>query len=201
MLFIGADPDLHDCPVAYLEDSGKVLALSVFKSHGLKGAAAAAQMAATINRCPHKWSHKIVAAVEGQEIVRGAGEDNDTKNPRDLINLAAVAGSLMGMLCWTHPMDPIIYYPKPHEWKGSVPKEIHQARTCASLGWKYEKYATHCVPQLTSRQLDPIVDSRLVNKGDWKHVLDAIGLALWAREKYLKDTARDSRLKAMGLSK
>lgn len=49
-------------------------------------------------------------------------------DPNDMIPLALLAGSLVGFFG-----SPFVKLPKPREWKGQVPKKIHNARTLAAL--------------------------------------------------------------------
>lgn len=70
-----------------------------------------------------------------------------------------------------------VFLPLPSQWKGSVPKEIHQARVLRKVGIEPKKGAGYCYPA------DPKVLKRWgFPKGSWKHLSDAIGLALWGLE-------------------
>ena len=186
MLFIGADPDLHTSALAAVDSDGHVVALEVFRSKGETGREAVVEMAKIIAAFGNQVAFDDqVIAVESQEIYRGAGQKADTKNPDDLLCLATVSGVLLGMLQGFHKTK-IAYLPKPKEWKGDVPKAIHQARTCTKLEWGYKQFKDHCVPtDFPDNTLLHVLDIiEKIRQSDWKHVLDAIGLALWAKDKY-----------------
>jgi hypothetical protein len=110
------------------------------------------------------WPSKII--IEGQKIYAG-----EQAQPNDLIKLAQLAGISAGICSSLYPSKQIII-PQPREWKGSVPKRIHQARLYKKLGWGYKQTKTYAYP------INPTVGKEL-NRGDWKHVGDAIGLMQW----------------------
>lgn len=73
-------------------------------------------------------------------------------DPNDLIKLALLAGGLVGQTVAVHKV-----LVKPREWKGQVPKKIHNARTLAKL-----------------------TPSELKLCGGLSHdEIDAVGLGLW----------------------
>lgn len=76
------------------------------------------------------------------------------KPEKDILRLARAAGEIGGR--YSNRL-----YVTPAEWKGSVPKGIHQKQ--------------HILPRLTEaeRALLP------TKKGDLVHVLDAVGIGLW----------------------
>ena len=65
----------------------------------------------------------------------------------------------------------------PDDAKGTVPKPIHQARTYRRMGWDCERLKSYSVPKTPGYDIDP---------GAWKHVGDALGLALWGYD--MQDT-------------
>jgi hypothetical protein len=129
------------------------------------------------------------AAVENQQIIpRHAGQKYEV-DPRDILKLGQVAGACVGMI--RHGMEaktpalqslrtsPPVYFPLPVEWKGSVPKEIHQMRVLLKAGFpkeKIKKASGYCY-----------VEGTEFKKGDWKHLADAIGLAQYAAERFLRE--------------
>lgn len=120
----------------------------------------------------------IAVCVEGQELVYTA---RSGANPRDLAILANVSGALISEA--SHETNNILL-PSPAEWKKQVPKAIHQARIYTTIGWEFEsvgkdKKRGYCRP--TSVPADLITGK--INKSDWKHIGDAIGLAQWASTK------------------
>ena len=195
MLALGIDPDLHNTALALVrhdpalgsmlsKPSGyvveRVCVCSIDKR--LRGAAAVMAME---NALYHQmvsmrgWLiHRTI--VEGQEIYRGK-----TGNPADILRIAQVAG---GALASAQALPGDTLLPTPNEWKGSVPKEIHQGRTCTKLGWRFEKRAGYVVPI----EPDGFVNcgTAAMRDSDWKHVLDAIGLAIWGIEQAAKAARR-----------
>lgn len=137
--------------------------------------------------------HRILrVVVEGQQIYQGVRQ-----RPDDILRLAQVAGAAAGVA--THLAGATqLLMPRPQEWKGSVPKPIHQARVLERLGWPYERkgpapkrtmgkveHAGYCVP--TSVPTDVALYD--VRPSDWKHIVDAIGLALWGVDQLKSATA------------
>lgn len=187
--FVGADPDLHNTAVVRLVLDPATLKpvvtdrfiLSV--SAKVKGTEAVQETLALTNDIQMRADH-MVFAVEGQDITytvrKGA-------NPKDLLRIAQVAGGVYGALVRgldRPPYDTKGYMPLPREWKGSIPKHIHQARICKRMGWEYSLAGgkePYCVPRGDlPRSLTGISD------GKWKHLLDAVGLALWAMDQTVK---------------
>ena len=69
-------------------------------------------------------------------------------------------------------------------WKGQTPKHINQARTSRKLGWISELHGGakgYMVPVDFGLNTAPEFIGK-VNKGDWKHIFDAIGIAIFALE-------------------
>mgnify|MGYP000125496789 CR=1 FL=1 len=99
---------------------------------------------------------------------------------QDIVELARTAGAIAGSFA-TMGMGPIDYV-TPAEWKGQVPKDISQARTCSRLGWGYQRKGGkkgYCIPSGVTH-FPAGVES--LKGSDWKHVLDAIGIALWGAD-------------------
>jgi hypothetical protein len=167
-MFLGVDPDLHDTGLAIVDKDGKVVWVGCCSilSAAFKGKDAVIQMAKALDDAlaNYKMLHVIV---EGQTI-----NFKQTRNPGDILNLAHVTGIAVGILVtrgWCS-----MQIPTPREWKGQVPKRIHHERILDSLGWKYKARSGYCVP------ISPPVDMGVPLRGSqWKHVVDAIGLARW----------------------
>lgn len=122
-----------------------------------------------------------IVLVEGQRVRQAAGAE--TKNPQSLVDLAAVAGAAMAAALSNEDTSAAMMV-EPSDWKGTIPKQAHQARICKRMGWDYDKHGSdpstgYVVPRLQTLK----VFARDLNGGDWKHVMDAIGLALWGWEK------------------
>ena len=190
MRVLGFDPDLHNAGLAIIEDArgprsvGPLLVVRLLHvvqvDKNLKGdQAVRAMVAALPHRSPHDdrvivrtvngwdgfdYRHAIV---EGQESYRGKG--NGASTPDVLIRLAHVAGAAAREYAGT------IVAPK--VWKGSIPKEVKQARICSRLGWTYEVRAGWVEPTGAGPAAFPHIKGK-----QWSHVVDAIGLALWKIE-------------------
>jgi len=95
------------------------------------------------------------AVVEGQEKY-----PKDRVRPNDLIHLAQVAGLAAGYIHAYHDIRPLIV--KPRLWKGSVPKDVHQKRILSQVTIGEACSYLQC------------------NKTEQGHLIDAIGLALYA---------------------
>jgi len=181
---IGIDPDLHHTGLALLCDGCDVgtelavLDVKCIAAAGLKCEAAVIEM---VHQLSIDWFPgsiglgPVLITVEAQEIYLGGA----TKNPRNIMHLAQVAGAALA--CATRQfINPILYFPRPATWKGQVPKQIHQERTLDKLGWPCRRVGTlkggYCYPTASS-----IVDIARapLPKTHWKHVVDAMGLALW----------------------
>lgn len=89
-----------------------------------------------------------------------------TRDPNALIKVAIDVGRWLGHLDAVVPATAPRTLVAPREWKGQVPKEIHNARTLAKL-LEYERL-------VLDRVLSPLAPSKRHN------VIDAVGLGLWA---------------------
>jgi len=144
------------------------------------------QALSTTESYPGSRQH-INIAVESQEVYAGGL----TRNPRDLLPLAQVAGALLGVsMQYRHFAT--FKFPKPAEWKGQVPKNIHHNRIASKLDIPIEAKKTYTKPtEEGERRLEAMAMSLPANlnlrkfstqvKGpQWSEVLDAFGLAIWA---------------------
>ncbi len=179
-MFLGVDPDLHCTAFAVVSQEREVIDLWTAETKGETGQAACVAMARALAHTPRRaHKHEIkTAAIEGQDIYVGRGR---TQNPKSIMLLASVAGAAL-MLVERRFSPAEILYPRPADWKGQVPKEIHHTRLCGSLGWRFERRAGYCRPWNDDAGFE-------FPATKWKHLMDAIGLALWARERTLRFTA------------
>jgi hypothetical protein len=143
----------------------------------------------------------IVICVETPRVGRYTQKAARGADPQDVANLAMaggiMAGSLTGALhqCFEEfdckvPNIKFVF-PYPQEWKGSVPKDVHQNNTAKRLGLICQKDKKGFpVPQ--KRWWDrvhvfgrtPAGKQPKLAAGDWKDLLDSWGLALWARSRH-----------------
>lgn len=180
MLTIGIDPDLHNTGIAVVEDGKVILARVISIAENLKGADAVIEMAQVVQRECHylELEFEVLDAVvvEGQEIYRGV-----TGNPMDMLRIAQVAGAAVS--AWEAS---VTFLPQPKEWKGSVPKHIHQKRTAAKAGWTRTKMMGGKSPYVVPQGIGNVAGARDLRDSDWKHVMDAVGLAYWGAERLAK---------------
>ena len=175
MIVRGIDPDLHTLPIVDLHITKLcVTRIDVFmlREKGETGPDAVIEMCAAVS-C-FEGFRPAISVVEGQQIYKGK-----TKNPTSILMLGQVAGA-----CLTLPAGETMF-PLPKEWKGDVPKSVNQLRTLMYLGvysafrkvggkepyWALRPHAPRL--SLFDRMPTKMLQS------DWKHTLDAVGLALW----------------------
>lgn len=174
MIVLGADPDLHRPATAlYDAQSRRVLAVKCPAVSGLlKGRDAALAACTDAVYAAMGYNRQVnLVVVEGQEIVYTA---RSGANPRDIMLLATVAGA---MLAHGSLIAPKVKFPPPQMWKKGVPKPIHQARILDRIGWANVKQTkTHTYPLSLPYKVE---GAENLKSEDWKHVVDAIGLALW----------------------
>ncbi len=177
-IFIGVDPDLHNTGIAVVDSTGRVItAECVAVPAGLRQAQAVVAMSGALINAMRYYDQTYdinTVAIEGQTI-----SFKQTRDPNSIIQLAHVTGCAVSAVR-AHCICCIVI-PPPREWKGQVPKHIHHQRICKKIGWKCEIRGTGA-RQYGVPTNSPILMSRGV--GQWKHALDAVGLALWAQEKY-----------------
>ena len=169
MNYLGIDPDLHHTAIAVVNDDGKVMLLKTIRiADDLTGRYALIELAQTLGDGIPPMLSPFVAAVEGQQLYKGC-----PASPQDIIHLACAAGICLAKI--SQPKQ--LFLPTPQEWKKQVPKEIHQARTLNNLGWGYKTLRDYSIPTR------PPAEFQNIPEKEWKHLVDAIGLALWARDK------------------
>ena len=182
MLYIGIDPDMHCQAFACIDEDDNVVWVQVLKiPRKLKGEEALEALCRqhTLDNFPFMSSDPHVCATESQQYYAG-----DKVPAQALISLATASGIVMGFL-ESNIMCDRQYLVKPKKWKGTVPKHIHQARTLKSIGIDYEKTSgksPYCYPVGDICNRFPHL-----KKGDWKHISDAIGLAVYAKKQYRLD--------------
>lgn len=116
-----------------------------------------------------------MAVVEGQRIYEGS-----KVRPNDIMHLAQQAGVAVGMIAAFFPTAHILW-PEPMEWKQQQPKKVNQGRTFKhyNIGYVLSLGAEpYCYPSGCARAAK-IANAGKLKQGDWKHVADAVGLALY----------------------
>ena len=177
MIYLGLDPDLHNTGLAVLDEEGDVAHVEVIRvPKSYVGESAVQKMIQEMaRRLPMLMGTLDIipdpeyfsCTVEGQQIYMGKGQ----ARPDSLLLLAQVAGAAAGILA---PFCADLSLPRARKWKGSVPKPIHQARILGRLGWAYKKGQGYTIP------INPPAHLAKLKPEEWKHVVDAIGLARWA---------------------
>lgn len=171
MKILGIDPDTRTTGLALLEDGklvyADVLRCSEFSIPQIVNVLGAAYSASTI------LEPGMLCVIEDPQIYVGKGASPHA----DIAKLGQVAAALYAaviLLGISLPQD--VCFVKPQEWKGSVPKGIHQARILGRLG----------IPYTLAGGTSPyaVPDDRMGLKvGDWKHVSDAVGLAEFGKRR------------------
>lgn len=193
MLCLGCDPDLHDLAIASWDDQGPV-AGHVVHVPRVKGRVENEAVLAMMTELTKPWPEfgrpqpdacegarcemPEWCAVEAQELARGPGAQH--RRPQDIVTLGQVAGMAVMRVARGYLHGCGLYFPKPSEWKGSVPKHVMQARLYTELGWGYTFAAknAYALPGPLSRAAFSFTGTA----GQWKHLGDALLLARWCWE-------------------
>lgn len=165
MIFLGVDPDSTATAWATVRP-GEVVAVGVLrrKRDSKIGMIEMLSM----------WTPPActAAAVEGQAIHRSGNAD-----PADIFKIAHISGAAASAIFRSSCR--VVLIPQPEQWKGQVPKEVHHARILGRYGILYETGKGYCYPSGCAK-FARISGAGALNMGDWKHVVDAIGLADYA---------------------
>lgn len=203
MIILGGDPDLHNCPFAILEvkhgQRPKVLQVEIASvPEALHGREAVAAASFAVYEALQRLRHlPDLVCIESQQIyTKGPYK---TPNPDDILLIAHITGIVVGF-CGLQVKRENILLPQPKEWKANIPKGPQQARSYKILGWNSESHGkvTHSrahkdgvekvrdtswsSPNGVLEGLTGVADPATLGvspQGQWKHVGDAIGLALW----------------------
>lgn len=147
---IGIDPGLRGCGVAVLENKVLKHAAYVKNENSLeRGPSAWVDMASAV----HAYVYDL-GALKGtsttlvQEIMRVYPRQKG--DPADLLELNGVNGAIAAML----PCDKYVAY-FARDWKGQVPKPIHNARVESQLTAE-EKQKIRTLPSLRHNAIDAI---------------------------------------------
>lgn len=176
--FLGVDPDLHNSAIAIVDEHGNPVLVRVASTRGATKMYAVTEQISELSNVFPKLADWVLACctVEGQKIYdRAQGGKAD---PQDILHLAQVAGAA-AMACNALWPSATLLIPQPAEWKKQVPKEIHQGRVLRRLNWPCAQAKGYCYPTKTPATLD---GAGGLKQSDWKHAVDAFGLALWARD-------------------
>lgn len=165
---IGIDPDSKTTAWAAVRGS-EVRAVGVFNTKKSSSSMATARLLQPgIEQMMRVWQPDLVV-VEGQQFHYGG-----TARPSDIILLAQIAGAIAGMVLAARPVK--VTMPTPSDWKGQTKKHINQARTFAHYGILSAVGAGYSYPT-GCKTISRVAGAGALNKSDWKHVGDALGLA------------------------
>lgn len=181
-IICGIDPDLHATALCWWKVGRETpLRLEIFRvAKNIKGQDCAALMAWQFD---YGFCRANLALIEGQRFRKAKG--HETKNAQSLIDLATITGVFAG-----RPEFGETLIVEPSTWKGSVPKAIHQARILGAIpGTKFKATKTYCYP--TAGPLLALGKAAGIKRSDWKHVVDAIGIAAWAIKKIQEREKRE----------
>lgn len=172
MIICGIDPDTTNTAVCF-GTKHRLLAVFSIQVPKMPGGKNKLEMVRAIgSRLPallKAWKPEALV-VEGQ-----AYHSSRTKAaPSDILAVAQVAGAAAGCV---QPGCQLLL-PEPHEWKGSVPKPIHQMRTYRAFGLVAEQRSDFAYPLPTSA-LEGIFGTEHMGLSNWKHLGDAAGMVLW----------------------
>ena len=187
-MIAAVDPDLHTSAVCFWEVGAELPnALTVLRIRGgirgFKGQDCAVRLQHEMKIKDGQLGIVNLAVIEGQRFRKAKGAE--TKNAQSLIDLATVTGVFAG-----RPEFAETLIVEPSTWKGSVPKAIHQARILGKIpGTKFVQRKEYCYP--TEGPLMALGKDAGLRKGDWKHVVDAIGIAQWTINKIKEYEQRD----------
>ena len=173
-LYCGIDPDTKNTAIAIITEDGRLYDWAIVKTPSkVKGEEALPYLAKAFKSVALPYC--AVCCVEGQRIYR-----NSQAAPNTIITLANAAGVC---LSWAVDNADKVCLAAPQEWKGTVPKPIHQARILRKAGWGAKKKSGYSVPILQDSQIDGPIGK--IKDSEWKHLVDAIGLAHFARDRVI----------------
>lgn len=170
-MMVALDPGLRMCGVAVFKDKVLVSAQVVHNDpahSALRGAKTWLAMAAEVKfvvqpHCPFGDSGDATLV---HELMQVYGLGNRKGDPADLIELAGVAGAVVGVL---DPFHAVSYLPR--EWKGSTPKKVHQVRILSKLDAVEESQIEGDLTRVKDRSAaeDAVV----------RNAVDAVGIGLF----------------------
>lgn len=174
MIAVGIDPDTKSTGIATVQSYNggfQILQVRLARAKGRLAADRRVEMAksllASIN-CETLDIGYLPTAVAVEWMKLRPRE----KRPNDIVNLNGIAGMCVAASALLYPE--YLFTPIPQEWKGTVPKKIHQARILSRL---------HLMPDLTYQKgygTGSVPGSADIPKSMRTHVIDALGLAVWA---------------------
>lgn len=149
-IYIGIDPGVNWSALAIYDASARTVRFGTVRAESRRVDLAEALAAVEVEDVAG-------AVVEGQQVYVGLAAKKVDK--QDVVELAQEAGRLAGML---EGAGMGVEMPRPSTWKGSVDKEVHNARTMARMASN-----GFCV------------EWGLIPPSKRNHYIDALALAVW----------------------
>lgn len=175
---IGIDPDSKT--TAWAAVSGSTLkSVGIFKTPKARTVAAMLRLLAPAIESMLLSEQPDLVVIEGQQIYRDSAAP-----PEDIIKLAHISGGIAGLVAGLVAPGPKIAIPTPKEWKGSTPKPINQSRSYAHFGILSTLASGYARPT-GCKVLARVKGAAGLNRSDWKHVGDSLGLARYGDERLL----------------
>lgn len=174
-LVIGVDPD-KDTPAfasVMIEEDLSIKVVGVALSGKGLGISRSLMEILSIYHAPYTEDRCFIESPEAA-YTKGKGV-----RVQDIVELARRAGEMASSLHahgFAHQQ-----YVTPAEWKGQVLKAISQARSCRRLGWNFKQWKAYCQVLDFQGQKPPAGGEALLTPNA-KHILDAIGIALWGAD-------------------
>lgn len=165
VIYIGVDPGTRLCGVAWECDDPRFARRRAFlvRSKAASLDRRAIEMATEIvGALPVRFGERPIASA-CIEFPRFYGTAKSKGDPNELVDLAGVAGVVLGAL--TSILSVVPALPHPRTWKGSTPKAIHNAR----LARDFPHWA-EAVERDTPKSMQ-------------NHLWDACGLLEWIKSK------------------
>lgn len=193
-LVIGIDPDSRNvglCGWWARLSSPEWVATTHVKSSGVFAAQELFdQCRAVFEAVSHR---NALIVVEAMRIHRNAG-DSSTKNPQSLVDLSFLGGIVAAAALATIPASTVLPVEASY-WKGTLKKKVQHSRLLTQLGWDKQVLSDYARPKTFPADLSALSQ---VSKGDWKHVMDAIGLAQWGVRQLEDERRRRARVERRG---
>lgn len=176
MIVLGIDPDLHTIGFGMVDGITPLWVGSTRVPREIKGDSALEALPGAVERVLGRLIQSgaqtpDLVVVETQRYHQRKGAD-----VHDIMRLSCSTGICLGQCraLWDVPQQ----LATTSAWKGDVPKAIHQARFMKKFfGWEVDQLKSYSRPVEDMKHW--LAGSEHLSKSDWKHVGDALGLALF----------------------
>lgn len=173
--YMGIDPDLTTTAWAIINERLEVVHTGII-AQPTRGWPGVAKMAQAISNYEFP-AVRCKVAIESQQVYTSGA--NRTPDADKILMLANISGQLL------HHFGGDALLGKPVEWKGQVPKGIHHKRIFSRLGISDFKMMGKVGDPKKSYGVPTNLGHTAHGKikaSDWKHISDALGLALYAKD-------------------